>query len=35
MLIILVIMGVPVFPEIYIPVKLFQVPVLRKVILVS
>jgi hypothetical protein len=28
-------MGVPVFPEIFIPVKLFQVPVLRKVIPVS
>jgi hypothetical protein len=36
-------MGVPVFPEIYIPVKLFQVPVpvtdrpkgVRKVILAS
>jgi hypothetical protein len=28
-------MGVPVFPEIYIPVKLFQVPVLRKVIPVN
>jgi hypothetical protein len=28
-------MGVPVFPEIFIPVKLFQVPVLRKVIPVN
>jgi hypothetical protein len=28
-------MGVPVFSEIYIPVKLFQVPVLRKVVPVN